>query len=103
MGWLGLALGVAGRRTDAHALLDRVHARTGESYVPPTSFAWIHIGLSEFDEAFEWLDQAVDGCDQYMMPIRSYAFLDPLRSDPRFTAVLRKMNLEPEPDPSRAS
>ncbi len=62
-------------------------------YVTPTSFAWIHIGLKEFDTAFEWLDRAVDECDQFMMPIKTYGFFDPIRSDPRFASLLHKMNL----------
>lgn len=63
-------------------------------YVPPCCFAWIHLGLREIDAAFEWLNRAVDECDQLMMPIKTYGFLDPIRSDPRFSVLLRKMNLE---------
>jgi hypothetical protein len=76
-------------------LLKRLHGIAAQAYVPPSSFAWIHIGLGETDAAFEWLDRAVDERDQLMMPIKSYAYLDPLRSDPRFAVLLRKMNLEP--------
>lgn len=95
LGWLGLALGASGRKTEPRALLKRLHAMAATAYVPPSSFAWVHIGLGETDAAFECLDRAVDACDQYMMPIKSYPFLDPLRPDPRFAALLRKMNLKP--------
>lgn len=63
--------------------------------MPPCCFAWTYLGLREIDTAFEWLDRAVDARDQFMMPIESCAFFDPIRSDPRFTALLRKMKLEP--------
>jgi len=63
------------------------------AFVPPTSFAWTFLGLGETDRTFEWLDRAIEGRDQFMMPIKSYPFLDPIRSDPRFAALLRKMNL----------
>lgn len=95
LGWLGLSLGAGGEKAEARALLKRLHGMAAKAYVPPTSFAWIHLGLGEIDSAFDWLNRAVDECDQFMMPIKSYAFFDPIRSDPRFTALLRKMNLEP--------
>jgi TolB-like protein/tetratricopeptide (TPR) repeat protein len=95
MGWLGLTLGLGGKAPEARSLLERLQARAQKDYVPPTSFAWAHLGLGETDAAFEWLDRAVDECDQFMMPIKSYEFFDPIRSDPRFLALLRKMNLEP--------
>lgn len=64
------------------------------AYVPPASVAWVYLGLRDVDRAFEWLDRAVDAHDQIMMPIKSYAFFDPIRTDPRFHALLRKMHLD---------
>ncbi len=95
LGWLGLSLGLGGKKVEARGLLKRLHGMATQAYMPPTSFAWIHFGLGEIDSAFEWLDRAIDGRDQFMMPIKSYAFFDPIRSDPRFLTLLRKMNLEP--------
>jgi tetratricopeptide (TPR) repeat protein len=94
LGWLGLTLAGNAQAAEAHAVLQRLRGMAANGYVPPCSFAWIHLGLDEIDTAFEWLTRAVDECDQLMMPIKSYRFLDPIRSDMRFTALLRKMNLE---------
>ncbi len=91
--WLGLALAQAGQTVEARALLQRFHEIAKQSYLPPTCFAWIHFGLGEIDDAFAWMDRAVDARDPMMVPIKSYCFLDPLRADPRFTALLHKMNL----------
>jgi TolB-like protein len=95
IGWLGLILSVCGNAAEARSLLKQLHTKAAQGYVPPTSFAWIYLGLREIDTAFEWLSRAVDECDQFMMPIKSYVFFDPIRADPRFLGLLRKMNLEP--------
>ena len=95
LGWLGLALAQSGNTAEARAVLERLHAIASQAYVPPTSFAWIHLGLGEIDCAFNWMDRAIDGRDHMMAPIKVYPFFDPIRSDPRFLALLRKMNLEP--------
>ena len=94
MGWLGHTLALSGNALEAHALLERLYRKAAQGYVPPTSLAWIHLGLGEIDAAFEWLNRAVDECDQLLMPIKSYTFLNPIREDPRFAVLLRKMNLE---------
>ncbi len=93
-GWLGLALGTCGRPAEARDILRQLHAMAAHRYVPPAAFALVHLGLQEIDAAFEWLNRAVDECDQIMLPIKTYGFFDPLRSDPRFSELLRKMNLE---------
>ena len=92
--WFGLALAQGGNLAEARALLQRLHAMASQAYVPPTCFAWIHFGLGEIDDAFAWMDRAVEARDHMIIPIKSYPFLDPLRGDPRFTALLHKMNLE---------
>jgi TolB-like protein/tetratricopeptide (TPR) repeat protein len=95
LGGLGLALGLGGHTSEARWVLEHLHALAQQRHVPPTCFAWTHIGLGEIDEAFVWLDRAVDAPDRMLSPIKTYPFLDPIRSDPRFAALLRKMNLEP--------
>jgi TolB-like protein/Flp pilus assembly protein TadD len=95
LGWLGLTLAEAGDTAGARDVLRRLQGMAAERYVPPCSVAWIHLGLGEIDAAFEWLNRAVDECDQLLMPIKTYGFLDPIRSDPRYAELLRKMNLEP--------
>jgi DNA-binding winged helix-turn-helix (wHTH) protein len=96
LGWLGLILGAGGRTEEARGVLDRLEAMNRASYVAPASIAWVYLGLREVNRAFEWLDRAVDGRDQLMMPIKTYAFFDPIRTDPRFHALLRKMKLAAE-------
>jgi TolB-like protein/Tfp pilus assembly protein PilF len=95
IGWLGLVLAQSGNHAEARAVLDRLHAIASRAYVPPSSFAWIHLGLGEIDSAFEWCNRAIDARDDMMMAIKSYVFFDPIRADPRYAALLRRMNLEP--------
>jgi serine/threonine protein kinase len=95
LGWLGLALGRAGETEEARALLLRLSEISCATYVPPSCFAWIHLELGNADDAFQWMDRAIDARDPMMMPIQSYPFLDSFRSDPRYHALLQKMNLEP--------
>jgi tetratricopeptide (TPR) repeat protein len=95
LGWLGLGVAQSGDVAEAHALLARLHAAAEQTYIPASCFAWIHLGLGELDEAFAWMNRAVDQRDPMMTPIKSYEFFDPIRSDPRFAVLLRKMNLEP--------
>jgi TolB-like protein/tetratricopeptide (TPR) repeat protein len=93
LGWLGLALGLGGHVPEARAVLERLQSIAAERFVLPTSFAWLHLGLGEIDEAFVWMQRAVDRNDEWIHPLRTYPFLDSLRSDPRFAALLRQLNL----------
>ncbi len=95
LGWLGLTLALGGKADEARVLLEHLHAITTKAYVPPTSIAWIYLGLGEIDKAFQWMDRAVDERDDIIIAIKNYAFFDPIRSDARYLALLRKMNLEP--------
>ncbi|MGE5325846.1 MAG: winged helix-turn-helix domain-containing protein [Deltaproteobacteria bacterium] len=91
LGWLGLTLGVCGKKAQAREVLEGLKGQ--ERYILPTTFAHIYLGLEETDAAFEWLDRAVEERDQMIMPILSYAHYDPIRQDPRFAPLLHKMKL----------
>ncbi len=93
LGWLGLALGLARHKAQARKVLERLHAIARERFVLPTSFAWVHVGLGQVDEAFVWMERAVDRNDGWIHSLRGYPFLDPYRTDPRYAALARKMKL----------
>jgi DNA-binding winged helix-turn-helix (wHTH) protein/tetratricopeptide (TPR) repeat protein len=95
LGWLGLALAQSGDAHQARELLQTLEVASRSAYVPPTSFAWIHLGLGDVDAAFSWMNRAIDARDHMMIPIKSYPFFDPIRSDPRYPDILARMNLHP--------
>ena len=95
LGWLGLALAQSGETAEARAVLRRLQAIRERAYVLPTSVAWVHVGLGELDEAFAWMERAIEERDPNIPGVQSFPFLDPLRGDPRYLALLRRMNLEP--------
>ena len=93
IGCIGMGLGQLGRYTEARAALADLDAAERQCYVPQFSRAQIHMGLGETNAAFEWLDRAVEERDVHILDLPCKPIWDGLRSDPRFTALLRKMRL----------
>jgi serine/threonine-protein kinase len=94
-GILGWAYAVAGRTVEARKLLDEMRERARRSYVSPVSFANFYLGLGDVEKVFDWSERAVDERDSMVMYTPGFHLFDPLRSHPRYHALLRKMNLEP--------
>ena len=94
LGYLALVCGRAGCTERARELLEHASEAATRGYVAPSTFAFGYIGLGEWDAAFEWLDRAVEGRDPLIMPIKTYHILDGVRDDPRYHALLCKMNLQ---------
>jgi tetratricopeptide (TPR) repeat protein len=93
-GRLGLVYAVAGRRAEALEELRALEEVAKERYVPPTAFATLHAGLGDMDEAYRWIDRAVQQRDCFLTLLNSPSF-DELRADPRFGGLLRRVGLEP--------
>jgi hypothetical protein len=51
--------------------------------------------LDDRDGAFEWLDRAIEDRSYDITYINVDPLFDPVRDDPRFSALVRKLNLEP--------
>jgi eukaryotic-like serine/threonine-protein kinase len=88
---LAHAYAVSGRRDEALRLLRELEEAARDRYVSPYSLAAVHAGLGDVDRAFEMLDRAHDSKDRGMSWIFVAPRLDPLRADPRFTDLLRRM------------
>jgi len=92
-GMLGYTYARAGRRADALKLLAELKTAAAEAYVSPVSIGHVYIGLGDADQAFQWLAQAERDGDQGLATLRVEPAFDPIRSDPRFDALVERMNL----------
>ena len=90
---LGYAYAVTGRRAEAQKVLDQLNALSQHKYVRAIDMADVYAGLGEKDKAFEWLGKGYEDRDTFSIKIDQA--LDPLRADPQFADLLRRMNLQP--------
>jgi serine/threonine-protein kinase len=92
LGHLGNTYARAGRVKEARECLRELKERLKEDTVGVYEVALIHAGLGEEDQAFEWLTRAYEQRDKGLLYLKIDLPLDPLRSDPRFQDLLRRMN-----------
>jgi TolB-like protein/Flp pilus assembly protein TadD len=91
-----VALARAGRTDEARAALDRLVELSQHRYVPAYDIALVHAALGDVDEAFQWLDRALAEPSALLGNLRVDRVLDPLRGDPRYREIERRLRL-PEP------
>jgi hypothetical protein len=61
--------------------------------VSPYGFAVLYAALGERDTAFEYLERAFEERDPMLLAVKVDPACDPLRSDPRFDELLRRIGL----------
>lgn len=83
----------AGRRKDALRTLAELKARQKAGYVPAGSFVIAYIGLGDNEQAFAWLEQAYKEHSNILQFVKVHPLFDPLRSDPRFADLVRRIGL----------
>jgi hypothetical protein len=93
LGVLGWALATAGRKDEARRILEELRARPAGS---PTavSEAWLLGALGEVDAAFDVLARA-EAEHQGLLCYTGQPGFDSLRADPRFRALLERLELPP--------
>jgi serine/threonine-protein kinase len=91
--YLGAAYAKSGEREPAQAILKRLETKT--EYVSPGELAVLYVALGERDQAFASLERAYVVHDSQLQSLGVDPFFDPLRSDPRFKDLLRRVGLSP--------
>jgi TolB-like protein/DNA-binding winged helix-turn-helix (wHTH) protein/Tfp pilus assembly protein PilF len=84
----------AGRRADALRLLAELKRRKQAGYVPAGAFVNAYLGLGENDQALAWLEQAYTEHSNLLQSIKVHPFFDPIRQDPRFKGLVRRIGLD---------
>ena len=96
MAGLAVTYAMAGRTADARQILDQFIEQARTKYFAGDAIAQIYVALGERDEAFRWLDRAAD---EHSAPMEGLALrpeFKPLRDDPRFAVLLKRVGLDPE-------
>ena len=95
LGALGESYALSGNRTEAVAVLAQLKEMSKERYVSPHCIAMIYAGLGDKDQAFEWLNKAFEARSEHLTWLKVDARMNPLRSDPRFAEMMRRVGLTP--------
>jgi hypothetical protein len=75
------------------AILKKLSELKRQNRASPGDLAIIHTGLGNKDYAFEWLDKAYQEHSWVVLYLKKDPLFDPLRSDPRFTDLVRRVGI----------
>ncbi len=90
---LGWILARAGKRDEATSLLAELERRAASAYVSPVAFATLHLGLGDHAKALDWAERACAERRGWLAYFKVNPLLDPLRSEPRFQALVQNLRL----------
>jgi len=90
---VGYIYAAAGKKDEAIKILSEVEELTGEHYNLDTQIAAIYTALGDKDQAFAWLEKAYADHDHGVADLKVNPQFDTLRSDPKFTDLLRRVRL----------
>jgi serine/threonine-protein kinase len=93
---LGRILALAGRTAEARSIADSLDAvyQAGDPNPRYGGLAEVYAALGETDRAFQWLERAYAlGVDDELTYLKVLPAMDPLRNDPRFSDLLRRMRM----------
>ncbi len=83
----------SGRRSDALRVLEELKKRSQTGYVPAGAFVNAYLGLGDKEQAFAWMERAYQERSNLLQFLKVHPFFDPLRSDPRFANLVRRVGL----------
>jgi serine/threonine-protein kinase len=93
---LAEAHAAAGHTAEVEAILSELEEAQKERYVDPTLFALIHITLGDHDAAIAMLERAYEIRSAWLPAMSIDPRIDPIRDDPRFLDLLRRIGLGPQ-------
>ena len=94
LGYLGHAYARAGRTNDARQILEKLKSISASGSFASGGIAFVHQGLGDLDQAFAWLERAVESRDLDPRTLKIDPRWGDLIKDPRYAALLKKYGLD---------
>ena len=92
-GDLGHLYAVSGKTNEAKRVIDELKRLSAERFVNPFEIALIYVGLGDKEHAFQWMDTAFRERSDLLVYLNVDPRLDPIRSDPRFADLVRRVGI----------
>lgn len=103
LAYLARCHAAAHRVAQARGILVRLEREAAHRYVSAAAIAAIHAALGDREAALHWLERACDEHASALIYLNVDPVFDPLREEPRFQAIVARVNLPPpSPEASRA-
>jgi tetratricopeptide (TPR) repeat protein len=93
LGFLGYAYGLSGKRAEAEDILNRLQKMSPQRGHRAFAIATVYTGLGDKDQALRWLNESRDHHDIWIILLKVDPQWESLRSDPRYTELLKRMGL----------
>jgi hypothetical protein len=92
MGQLGYVYARSANREATSNVLRQLLNQSDKAPARPVAVAHVYLGMQDADQAIQWLTKAID-LHPGVLQLKADPVYDPLRADPRFTALLSRINL----------
>jgi Tfp pilus assembly protein PilF len=90
---LATAYGLASNRAEALRLVEELKQRREKGYIPSGAFITPYLALGNYDQAFFWFEEAYKEQSAILQWIKVTPLFDPVRGDPRFIDLQRRVGL----------
>mgnify|MGYP003390024514 CR=1 FL=1 len=90
---LGIANAISGNKDKARSILRELEPKYERRELLGREIAGIYVALGDYDTAFKWLDKDFAAKSSELASITSQQEFDPIRNDPRYSELLKRMNL----------
>jgi len=99
---LGHEYASSGEQAQANEIIVKLKEISRHRYVPSLYIALVYTGMGDKEHAFQWLDKAQAERSEYLVYLPTEPMADPLRGDPRFDNLLKRLGLAPVKIPPAA-
>lgn len=88
---IGYALGASGQPKQAMEAIHTLSSSSGSAFVDPYLISIVYLSMNDLDDAFLWLNKALDARSSFSISILTEPKWQPFHDDPRFILAVERL------------